>query len=80
MMKRTTVLLEGEVYNALVRESLQEYKNAKSISKVMNKILKRALTSEARLTKLLYSKKVAYTTAKEFEKFRHDLSESVISR
>ena len=80
MMKRTTVLLERDVYDGLVRESLQEYKNAKSISKVMNRILKKALSSEGRLTKLLHSKKVAYVSQKDFEKFRRDLSRSVIER
>ena len=80
MMKRTTVLLEAEVYNALVRESLGEYGNAKSISRVMNRILKRSLTSEGRLTKLLHSKKVAYISQKDFEKFRRNLSRSVIER
>lgn len=77
MVKRTTVLLEKEVYDALVRESLEEYKNSKAISKVLNEILKRVLTNRGKLTKLIYSKKVAKTTAKEFEKFRTELSSTV---
>lgn len=72
------MLLESDVYDALVRESLEEYKNAKSISKVMNRILKRVLTNEGRLTKLLHSKKVAYVSQKDFEKFRGELSRSVM--
>jgi len=76
--KRTTVLLDSEVYDALVGESLKEYKNAKSISKVMNEMLKRSLTSRGRLIKLLYAKKVASVTAKEMERFREELSESVL--
>ncbi len=79
-MKRTTVLLERDVYDGLVRESLQEYKNTKSISKVMNKLLKRALSNKGRLTGLLHSKKVAYISQKDFEKFRRDLSRSMIER
>ncbi len=80
MMKRTTVLLEGEVYDALVKESLEKYRNSKAISKVLNEIVKRTLTSRGRLSKLLHAKKFAYVDEKEFEKFRHELSQSVIER
>ena len=77
MYRRTTVMLEGEVYDALVRESLAEYKTAKSISKVMNEILKKSLRNKRGLMTLIYSKKVATTTAKEFEGFRRSLSKAV---
>lgn len=77
MEKRTTVILEKEVYDALVKESLEEYKTAKAISKVLNEVLKRALMNRAKLSKLIRSKKVASTTAKEFEEFRSGLSSAV---
>jgi hypothetical protein len=77
MYKRTTVILEKEVYDALVRESLEEYKTAKSISKVLNEILKRSLRNKRGLMTLIYSKKVASTTAKEFENFRREMSKMV---
>ena len=77
MAKRTTVMLDEDVYDALVKESLEEYKNAKSISKVLNDIIKKGLANKTRLKELIYSKKVAHTTAKEFEKFREDLSKTV---
>ena len=77
MVKRTTVLLENSVYDALVKESLEEYKNTRSVSKIMNEILKKSLTNRGRLMSLIYSRKVARTTAKGFEKFRSGLSSSV---
>ncbi len=77
MEKRTTVVLEKEVYDALVRESIEEYNNSKAISKVLNKIIKKALANKGRLSEVLHSEKVAKTTAKEFEKFRRELSKSV---
>ena len=79
MERRTTVLLEKDVYDALVRESLEEYNSSKALSKVLNKIVKKALTNRGRLSEVLHSKRVARTTAKEFEKFRHELSKSVQS-
>ena len=77
MEKRTTVILEKDVYDALVKESLEEYKTAKSLSKVLNEILKKSLMNKARLSQLIHSKKIAATTAKEFEKFRSELSSAV---
>ena len=77
MEKRTTVILEKEVYDALVKESLEEYKTAKSISKVLNNILKKSLMNKAKLSRLIHSKKVAKTTAKKFEKFRSEISNAV---
>ncbi len=77
MVKRTTVLLENNVYDALVKESLEQYKNSKSVSKVMNEILEKALSNRGKLLSLIHSKKLAKTTAKEFERFRAGLSESV---
>ncbi|MHB1830445.1 MAG: hypothetical protein ACYCO0_03550 [Candidatus Micrarchaeaceae archaeon] len=79
MERRTTVLLEKDVYDALVKESLEEYNSSKAISKVLNKIVKHALTNRGRLHEILHSKRVAKTTAQEFEKFRHQLSKSVQS-
>ena len=71
------MVLEKGVYDALVKESIDEYNNTKAISKVLNKIVKKALANKGRLSEVLHSKRVVKTTAKEFEKFRHELSESV---
>lgn len=77
MERRTTVLLDKEVYDALVKESLEEYNSSKAISKVLNKIIKKALSNKDRLSEVLHSKRPVRTTAREFEKFRHELSKSV---
>ncbi len=77
--RRTTILLEKDVYDALVKESVDEYNSSKAISKVINKILKRNLANKDKLKQLLYSKPVAKVTQKQFEKFRHELSKSVQS-
>lgn len=77
--RRTTILLEKEVYDALVKESVDEYNSSKAISKVINKILKRSLINRDRLRQLLYSKPVAKVTQKQFERFRRGLSKSVHS-
>ncbi len=77
MERRTTVVLDKEVYEALVKESVEEYNSSKAISKVLNKIVKQALSNKGRLSEILHSKRVAKTTAKEFEKFRHGLSKAV---
>lgn len=77
MEKRTTVMLDKDVYEALVKESIDEYKTTKAISKVLNKILKNALTNRAKFSKLVHSKKLTHTTQKEFENLRSELSKSV---
>ena len=74
MAKRTTVILEDDVYEALVRESLKEHGTAKAMSKVLNDLLKRTISNRARLWVLVRSKKVAHTNAKEMEAFRSKLS------
>lgn len=70
-------MLEKGVYDALVKESVEEYNSSKAISKVLNTIVKKALMNRNRLREVLHSKRAAKTTAKEFEKFRHELSKSV---
>lgn len=79
MEKRTTVVLEKKVYDALVKESIEEYNSSKAISKVLNKIVKKALANKSRLHDLLQSKPVAKVSQKEFEKFRHQLSKAAQS-
>ncbi len=74
MPKRTTVLLEESVYEKLVEESLKRYGTVRAISKVLNELLKDALKGEKEIVRLIYSEKVAKTSAKEFEEFRRELS------
>jgi predicted CopG family antitoxin len=74
MSRRTTILLDDDIYQRLVNESLRRYKTTKAMSKVANELLRRALKGEAKILDLIFSEKVAKTTASEFETFRRDLS------
>ena len=74
MAKRTTIILHEDVYERLVQESLRRYKTTKAISKVVNEMLQASLRSEAKILNLIFSKKIAKTTSKEFEESRRQLS------
>ncbi|MGA2462154.1 MAG: hypothetical protein ABSF82_12115 [Candidatus Bathyarchaeia archaeon] len=74
MSKRTTILLDDDVYEKLVNESMRKYRTTKAMSKVANELLKRALKSQTKVLELISSKKIAKTTNKEFESFRRELS------
>lgn len=74
MSRRTTILLDDDIYEKLVTESLRRYKTTKAISKVANELLKRALKGEAKVLDLIFSEKLAKTSAKEFDSFRRELS------
>jgi len=72
-------MLSKDVYERLVEESLKRYKTTKAMSKVVNDLLKGALKGEADILSLILSKKVAKTSAKEFEEFRRELSKRLES-
>ena len=74
MSKRTTILLDDDIYEKLVRESLRRYKTTKAMSRVANELLKRALKGEAKILDLVFSEKVAKTSGREFEAFRREVS------
>jgi len=74
MSKRTTILLDDDIYEKLVRESFRRYKTTKAMSKVANELLKRALKGEAKVLDLVFSEKLAKTSAREFEAFRREMS------
>ena len=76
MPKRTTIILEDEVYEKLLKESIRRYGNARNISKVINELLKKVFEEDVKseLVRLIYSEKVANVTAKEFEDFRRSLA------
>jgi len=74
MAKRTTIILQEDIYEKLVQESLRRYKTTKAISKVANEMLRASLGGEANILNLVFSKKISKTTAKEFEEFRRLLS------
>jgi len=72
MPRRTTVILEDEVYEKLVQESIRRYGTAKAISKTVNELLKERFRSD--LIRLIYSEKIARISQEELEKFRAQLS------
>jgi predicted CopG family antitoxin len=74
MSRRTTILLDDDIYQSLVSESMRKYKTTKAMSKVANELLKRALKGEGKILDLIFSEKLAKTNAKEFETFRRGLS------
>ena len=74
MVKRTTILLDDDVYRALVDESIRRYGSTKALSKVLNEELRKSLRAREKLLKLIYSEKLADVSEEEFEKFRRELS------
>ncbi len=74
MPKRTTVLLDDDVYERLVSQSVKRYGSPKAISKVLNEELRKLAGGEERIIELLSSRKIARTTTKEFEEYRRGLS------
>ncbi|RLF05617.1 MAG: hypothetical protein DRJ60_05375 [Thermoprotei archaeon] len=80
MVKRTTILLEDEVYEKLVRESIRRYGSSKAISKVINELLKESLSARNELLELIHSDKVVTIAIEDFEAFRRKLSKRIESR
>jgi hypothetical protein len=79
MSRRTTILLDDDIYQRLVNESLRRYRTTKAMSKVANELLKRALMGEAKVLDLVFSEKLAKTNATEIEIFRRELSKRLES-
>jgi len=77
MPKRTSIILDDDIYEKLVEESLKRYGTPRAISKVLNELLREHLSGRAELLRLIYSEKLARTTAREFLEFRRGLSERV---
>lgn len=68
-------MLDEEVHRKLVEESLRRYGTAKAVSRVLNEELKGTLSGEKKVLGLIYAKKVARTSAHEFEEFRKKMSQ-----
>lgn len=75
MPKRTTLVLDDRVYERLVKESMKRYGNVRNISKVVNEMVEERSEKKPDIIDLIYSKKIAKTTAGEFEQFRRNLSD-----
>ena len=82
MSKRTAVILDDDVYEILVRESLRRFGNTRSISKALNELVREAIKLRGllRVLELARKKKYASISEKEFEEFRKDLSRSFEDR
>ncbi len=74
MAKRTTLVLDDKVYEMLVKESLKRYGTARNISKVVNDMVEEKKEKNGDIMSLIYSEKIAKTSAREFEQFRTRLS------
>jgi len=72
MPKRTTIILEDDIYEMLVRESIRRYGTVRAISRVINDLLKERLRKG--LSELIFSEKLVEVTEEEFEEFRKELS------
>ena len=74
MPKRTTVILEDDIYEKLIQESIRRYGTARALSKVLNELLREKLNTKHELLQLIYSEKLVEISSEEFEKFRRELS------
>jgi predicted CopG family antitoxin len=80
MSRRTTVVLDEDVYQALVEESMKKYGTPRSVSKVINEELRGAIRGRRKISLLLRSKRIARVSSKDFEEFRSQLSKVAESR
>jgi len=73
MPKRTTVVLDDDIYEMLVRESIRRYGTTKALSKVLNELLRGRANSVRELVQLIYSEKLTWIDQAEVEKLRREL-------
>jgi hypothetical protein len=74
MPRRTTILLDEDIYHKVVNESLRRHKTTKAMPRVANELLEGALKGETKILDLVFSEKLAETSGPEFEAFRRGLS------
>jgi len=74
MPKRTTVILEDDVYEKLVQESIKRYGTTRALSKVLNELLREKLSNIEELLHLIHSEKLIWIDQKSIEEFRKELS------
>ena len=67
MVRYLTLLLDEEIYEMLIRESIIIYGVVKAISKALNEILRERIKDNKKLIDLINSEKLAKITQKEFE-------------
>ena len=79
MARKTTVVLDDEIYAMLVNMSIKKYGSTRHISRVINELLAKILGNLEEdpldeLRELLSAPKLAKVTPREFEEFRKELS------
>ena len=80
MPRRTTLILDDDVYEMLLRESIRRYGTSRALSRVANELLRRALKSVDDIVRLVYAERYVKVTAGEFEGFRRRLSRELEER
>jgi predicted CopG family antitoxin len=71
---RTTIILDDDIYEKLVEESIRRSGSVRAILRVVNELLRKSLVSEDELIKLIYSEKLAEIDIRDFEEFCSKLS------
>jgi 3-hydroxy-3-methylglutaryl CoA synthase len=74
MLKRTTISLESSIYEALIKESVTRYGDARHLSVIINEKLRKRQEDYSKLFQMAKRKKTNKETANEFEDFRANLS------
>ena len=74
MLKRTTITLERDLYDDLVRESVEKYGDTKHISVVLNERLNEKKKDHSKLLEMARNRKTHHLTEKEIEDSRSELS------
>lgn len=75
MQKRTTITLDRELYEDLVRESVAKFGDTKHISAVVNQRLREKRKDHSKLLEMAKRTKTHHLTETEIEAFRSELSE-----
>ncbi len=73
MPRRTTVILDDDVYEMLVKESIRRYGTPKAISRVLNELLREGLQATSELVQLLYKEKLTWVSQESVEELRREL-------
>ena len=74
MLKRTSISLESSIYEALIKESVTRYGDARHLSVIINEKLRKRHEDYSKLFQMAKRKKTNKETANEFEDFRANLS------
>ena len=80
MPRRTTLVLDDDVYEMLLRESIRRHGSSRALSRVANELLRKALRDIDDVARLVYAERYAKATMKEFEEFRRRLSRELEKR